>query len=242
MRKGTRTVTTHQGLRLATGVVVENMGATVLVMIPGQHDVLTLAGPAAEVVKAVVEKQYVSQDLEPEVEVLLSVGVLASPMSRRNLLRAGAIGAGAGIAVLSMPSVAAASSPGGGPSGGAGGDDDDLPLFDLSRNQDGSGIVTKVTLTLLSTSGVTSAFAAGTQARLDIEVAPVMGNAVETWQIDVVSATGGLPPVTFESGSFVSFSDLSNQFVLTGELFVRAKFTLRVDVGGLPETFVRDDS
>ena len=114
-------MTTHQGLRLAAGVVVENMGATVLVMIPGQHDVLTLTGPAADVVNAVVAGQPVSTDLEPEVELLLSAGVLASPMSRRNLLRAGAIGAGAGIAVLSMPSVAAASSPGGGTSGGAGG-------------------------------------------------------------------------------------------------------------------------
>ena len=87
------------------------MGSTVLVMIPGQHHVLTLTGPAAEVVKAVVERQYVSQDLEQEVEGLMSAGVLTSPMSRRNLLRAWAIGAGAGIAVLSMPSVAAASSP-----------------------------------------------------------------------------------------------------------------------------------
>ena len=111
MRKGTRTVTTHQGLRLATGVVVENMGTTVLVMIPGQHDVLTLTGPAADVVNAVVAGQPVSKGLEPEVELLLSAGVLTSPMSRRNLLRAGAIGAGAGIAALSMPSVAAASSP-----------------------------------------------------------------------------------------------------------------------------------
>ena len=114
-------MTTHQGLRLAAGVVVENMGATVLVMIPGQHDVLTLTGPAADVVNAFVAGQPVSTDLESEVELLLSAGVLISPMSRRNLLRAGAIGAGAGIAVLSMPSVAAASSPGGGTSGGAGG-------------------------------------------------------------------------------------------------------------------------
>ena len=122
-------MTTHSGLSLAKGVVVENMGTTVLVMIPGQHDVLTLTGPAADVVNAVVAGQHVSKNLEPEVELLLSAGVLTSPMSRRNLLRAGAIGAGAGIAVLSMPSVAAASSPGGGTNGGA---NNDPPPFDVN--------------------------------------------------------------------------------------------------------------
>ena len=136
MRKGTRTVTTHQGLRLATGVVVENMGTTVLVMIPGQHDVLTLTGPAADVVNAVVAGQPVSKGLEPEVELLLSAGVLTSPMSRRNLLRAGAIGAGAGIAVLSMPSVAAAASPGGGTGGG---EDPVFTFTDFSGQNDNDG-------------------------------------------------------------------------------------------------------
>ena len=99
-----------------------------------------------------------------------------------------------------------------------------------------------MSVTLLARSGVTSAFAPNTPARLDIEVAPEIGNAVETWEIDVSSATGGLPPVTFKSGNFVSFGDNSNQFILLGEYFVRAKFTLRVNVGGVPTTFVRDDS
>ena len=103
-------MTTHQGLRLATGVVVENMGDAVLVMVPGQQDVLTLTGPAAEAVNAVIAGRSVSEELGAHTEDLIAAGVLSSSMSRRNLLRAGAIGAGAGIAVLSMPSVAAASS------------------------------------------------------------------------------------------------------------------------------------
>ncbi len=111
MRKWTKAVTTEQEPRLAKGVVVERLESTVLVMIPGQHNLLTLTGPAADVVTAVVARQYVSQDFESEVELLVSAGVLAYPMSRRSLLKAGAIGAGAGIAVLSMPGVAAASSP-----------------------------------------------------------------------------------------------------------------------------------
>ena len=121
-------MTTQSGLGLAKGVVVENMGSTVLVMVPGQHDVLTLTGPAADVVNAVVAGNSISEDLEPHTEHLIAAGVLTSPLSRRNLLRAGAIGAGASIAVLSMPSVAAASSPG----GGSGDDDDDVPSFGIS--------------------------------------------------------------------------------------------------------------
>lgn len=121
-------MTAHQGLRLATGVVVENMGTTVLVMIPGQHDVLTLTGPVADVVSAVVAGNPISEDLQPHTEHLIAAGVLTSPLSRRNLLRAGAIGAGAGIAVLSMPSVAAASSPGGGNG------DDDGPSFGIQSS------------------------------------------------------------------------------------------------------------
>lgn len=104
-------MTTEQGPRLAKGVVVERLGSTVLVMIPRQHNVLTLNGPVADVVTAVVAGQHISQDFEPEVDRLVSAGVLTNPTSRRALLRAGAIGAGAAVAVLSMPGVAAASSP-----------------------------------------------------------------------------------------------------------------------------------
>ena len=120
-RKGQNTVSTHSRLSLAKGVVVENMGTTVLVMVPRQNDVLTLTGRAAEVVTAVTSGAPIPNDLSTHVNELVQAGVLTHPMSRRSLIRAGAIGAGAGIAVLAMPGVAAASSTGGGGGSGGGG-------------------------------------------------------------------------------------------------------------------------
>jgi hypothetical protein len=94
---------------LSPGVVVEEVGNGVMVMAPGSQDVVSLSGRAAEVVRSVQSGVSVVDDsLVAELTVL---GVLeVSGISRRGLIKAGAIGAGAGIAVLAMPGVAAAAS------------------------------------------------------------------------------------------------------------------------------------
>lgn len=95
---------------LSRGAVVETMGDTVLVMIPGQSDVVSLTGLSADVVTAVSSGHPVSEEHKAAIEELVRLGIIKSTVSRRNLFRAGVVGAGAGIAVLSLPSVAAASS------------------------------------------------------------------------------------------------------------------------------------
>ena len=94
---------------LVPGVVVEEVGNGLLVMVPGSQDVLSLSGRAAEVVRSVQSGVSVAED--SAVAELAGLGVVeVSGVSRRGLIKAGAIGAGAGIAVLAMPGVAAASS------------------------------------------------------------------------------------------------------------------------------------
>jgi TctA family transporter len=96
-------------IALASGVVVEDLGVDLMVMVPGSTEVLTLSGDAAEAVRLVQSGSPVTTDAV--VSDLVRLGVLESPeLSRRGLIKAGAIGAGAGIAVMAMPSVAAASS------------------------------------------------------------------------------------------------------------------------------------
>jgi hypothetical protein len=100
-------------LSVAKDIVVENLGDDLLVMVPGHPDVVRLTGAAADTVRAVKAGEPV--DAESEIVVELSErGIVRSshPITRRGLVKAGAIGAGAGIAVLSMPSVAAAASGG----------------------------------------------------------------------------------------------------------------------------------
>jgi hypothetical protein len=94
---------------LASGVVVEELGGDLMVMVPGSTEVLTLSGDAAESVRLVQSGSRVATDAV--VSDLLRLGVFeTSGLSRRGLIKAGAIGAGAGIAVMAMPGVAAASS------------------------------------------------------------------------------------------------------------------------------------
>jgi hypothetical protein len=98
-------------VRLAAGVVVEEMGPDVVVMVPDSSEVLTLTGDAAGLLRDVQAGATVR--LGALVSELVQLGVLdTSGLSRRGFVKAGAIGAGAGIAVLSMPGVAAASSGG----------------------------------------------------------------------------------------------------------------------------------
>lgn len=96
-------------IAIASGVVVEQLGADLMVMIPGSTGVLTLSGDAATAVRRIQSGSPVATDAV--VSDLVRLGVLeTSGLSRRGLIRAGAIGAGAGIAVMAMPSVAMASS------------------------------------------------------------------------------------------------------------------------------------
>jgi hypothetical protein len=97
------------GIAIASGVVVEEFGADLMVMVPGSTEVLTLSGDAAVAVRRVQSGSPVATDAV--VSDLVRLGVLeTSGLSRRGLIKAGAIGAGAGIAVLAMPSVAMAAS------------------------------------------------------------------------------------------------------------------------------------
>ena len=104
-------------LTLAPGAVIEPVGDDVMVMMPGNTDILRISGPAADTLRTIVAGQPVDPST-PAVLELANHGIVSpSGMSRRSLMKAGAVGAGAGIAVLAMPSVAAASSVGGGGGG-----------------------------------------------------------------------------------------------------------------------------
>jgi hypothetical protein len=95
--------------RLADGVVVEEVGDDLMVMVHGSTEILSLSGAAADAVRKTQAGESVTIDAVSE--DLIRAGVLeTSAVSRRGFITAGAIGAGAGIAVLSMPGVAAASS------------------------------------------------------------------------------------------------------------------------------------
>ena len=99
--------------RLAKGVIVENVGPDLLLVVPGRVHALRLTGDAAEAFLKIQAGGYVDSN-NPVVKELASQGVVELPgVSRRGLIKAGAVGAGAGIAVLAMPGAAAASSPSG---------------------------------------------------------------------------------------------------------------------------------
>ena len=108
-------------LVLAPGVIVENLGSDSAVFVPGVAEVLTLSGDAATVIRRIRNGESVV-GAQAVVSDLVARGVIqpAHGMSRRGVVRAGVIGAGAGIAALAMPSVAAASSTGDGGSSGGG--------------------------------------------------------------------------------------------------------------------------
>jgi len=99
-------------LILMPGTVVEALGDTVLVMSPHSDQVTNLSGDAASIVRAV----HAGEEIDPSQPVahqLVEMGILsaANGFSRRGLVKASAVGVGAGIAALTMPSVAMASSP-----------------------------------------------------------------------------------------------------------------------------------
>jgi hypothetical protein len=93
------------------GLVVEQVGDELLVVVPGQSDVVRLTGEVAEVFQAIRSGHSVTGHGQI-VTTLADLGLVVVPsgLSRRSLVKAGAVGAGVGIAVLAMPTVAAASS------------------------------------------------------------------------------------------------------------------------------------
>lgn len=98
-------------IALASGVVVEPVGDEALVIVPGQTDVIRLTGPTAQAVIDICGGAPVSVS-DSLLSHLVDLGIVTVPgLSRRGLIKAGALGAGAGIAVLAMPTVASASSP-----------------------------------------------------------------------------------------------------------------------------------
>lgn len=101
----------QQMFSLSPRVVTECVGADVVVMLPDSTDVLRLSGEAAGAIRS-IEAGEAPVVPEKVLADLIDRGVLVtkSTVSRRGLFKAGSIGAGAGIAVLAMPSVAAASS------------------------------------------------------------------------------------------------------------------------------------
>ena len=99
-------------LDVTQGVVVERVGSELLVVVPGSLDTLKFSGEAAQTLRDIQARNPVDVR-SPTVADLIDLGVVKGQrqMSRRGFIRVGAIGAGAGIAVLSMPGAAAASSP-----------------------------------------------------------------------------------------------------------------------------------
>ena len=119
---------------LTAGVIVERVGDDLMVVVPGNSDVVSLSGRPAEMLLDVKAGRKVDSS-DPVFRDLIDLGVISAPgLSRRGLIRAGAVGAGAGIAVLAMPGVAAASSDpdvddgGNGNGNGGNGNGDPTPL------------------------------------------------------------------------------------------------------------------
>jgi hypothetical protein len=99
-----------KNLSLSPGVIVERVGDDLMVMVPGNTEVVKLSGASAAVLLDVQAGTPVSS-ADPGMSDLIGAGIVLTPgVSRRGLLKTGAIGAGAGVALLAMPGVAAAAS------------------------------------------------------------------------------------------------------------------------------------
>jgi hypothetical protein len=106
-----RTTTVPERFDLAEGLVLEQVGGDLLIAVPGSLETVRLTGDAAKTLLAI--HRGVAVDLvEADVRDLIDCGLVVdrSKVSRRGVIRAGAVGLGAGIAVFALPSAAAASS------------------------------------------------------------------------------------------------------------------------------------
>lgn len=97
-------------LSLGSRVLVEQVGDEVFAVLPDGGRVVRLSGVDAQTVLDVRDGKVLHPG-EVEVSHLIDIGVLSRPhFSRRGFLKAGVVGASAGIAIVSLPSVAVASS------------------------------------------------------------------------------------------------------------------------------------
>ena len=169
---------------VAPGVIVEDLGSDSAVFVPGVSEVLTLSGDAAEVIRRVRSGESV-EGAEAVLSDLVARGVIqpVGGMSRRGVVRAGVIGAGAGVAALAMPSVAAASSPVGGGSGG-----------------DNGGSTTRDFVTFeLRSLGASLTESIVTEGRVSVKA--VDANGVEVFGVDIPVSTPGT--LAFKNGTSV---------------------------------------
>jgi hypothetical protein len=101
---------TEHSFQLSPNCVAEVVGDDVLVFLSGEPGAIRLSGAAARTFLSIQAGEQVDLS-NSAVKELEAVGILRSPgVSRRGLLKGGAIGTAAGVAVLALPSVAAASS------------------------------------------------------------------------------------------------------------------------------------
>jgi hypothetical protein len=97
-------------LSIAPGVIIEHVGDEVVVFTSESSETIKLSGPVAQTVVAIQAGKAIDASATG-VSDLMELGIIRSAgMSRRGLITAGAVGAGAGIAMLSMPAAAAAGS------------------------------------------------------------------------------------------------------------------------------------
>lgn len=104
-------MTTSPHHHIAPGVVLEDLGREMLVVVPGRSEIIRLSGPSAKTVRALQQGFQPNTD-DTSLRELRDLGITGSTsgFSRRSLLRAGVLGVGAGITVAAMPSLALASS------------------------------------------------------------------------------------------------------------------------------------
>ncbi len=95
---------------IVAGVMVEQAGDALLVLVPSSNQVVTLTGEARGTLQLVQAGEPVAWS--QTVAELVRLGVLTESLSpsRRGVIKAGALAGMVGVATLSMPSLAAASS------------------------------------------------------------------------------------------------------------------------------------
>ena len=106
-------------IRVASGIIYEVMANEIIVHVRTKPDspaptVMRLAGDSADIfLRAVGGDDCLNSD-SPHVSYLLDLGLLVTDdtpvVTRRTALTAGAVGVGAGIALLALPQAAVASS------------------------------------------------------------------------------------------------------------------------------------
>jgi len=100
---------------LVDGVLVENVGSSVVVMIPRRGTVVSVSGAQAALLESLVGSAHVEVEHSDALDELVSLGIAEIQgqhrgLSRRSLLAAGSGAVGAGALALALPTAAMASS------------------------------------------------------------------------------------------------------------------------------------